>query len=263
MKTKLSFREYVSVASMLFGMFFGAGNLIFPIALGQHAGSNVWLAFRGSVHHRRRYAPAGCGRSGHQPFHRPVRPVQQGGTPLWDVLYLPVVPDHRPLLRHPPLCHHLLHRRSGTDPAPERLDLALSAPVLCPVLCRRPVLLPPSGENFDLDRQSPQPRLPALPGHPGHRGPAPSRRSHRSGGTVGRLCLSALLHRFSGGLQHHGRPGQPGLWHRGRPGHQGLGRGRPWRGGQQHRPFRYLQLPVHGRHLPGCHHRRRPEPRPI
>ena len=41
MKTKLSFREYVSVASMLFGMFFGAGNLIFPIALGQHAGSNV------------------------------------------------------------------------------------------------------------------------------------------------------------------------------------------------------------------------------
>ena len=47
MKTKLSFREYVSVASMLFGMFFGAGNLIFPIALGQHAGSNVWLAFVG------------------------------------------------------------------------------------------------------------------------------------------------------------------------------------------------------------------------
>ena len=47
MKTKLSFREYVSVASMLFGMFFGAGNLIFPVALGQHAGSNVWLAFVG------------------------------------------------------------------------------------------------------------------------------------------------------------------------------------------------------------------------
>lgn len=47
MKTKLSFREYISVASMLFGMFFGAGNLIFPIALGQHAGSNVWLAFAG------------------------------------------------------------------------------------------------------------------------------------------------------------------------------------------------------------------------
>ncbi len=29
MKQKLSFKEYIYVASMLFGMFFGAGNLIF------------------------------------------------------------------------------------------------------------------------------------------------------------------------------------------------------------------------------------------
>ena len=28
MKQKLSFKEYIYVASMLFGMFFGAGNLI-------------------------------------------------------------------------------------------------------------------------------------------------------------------------------------------------------------------------------------------
>ena len=44
MKSKLSFKEYVYVASMLFGMFFGAGNLIFPVFMGQHAGSNVWSA---------------------------------------------------------------------------------------------------------------------------------------------------------------------------------------------------------------------------
>lgn len=44
MKSKLSFKEYVYVASMLFGMFFGAGNLIFPVFMGQHAGSNVWIA---------------------------------------------------------------------------------------------------------------------------------------------------------------------------------------------------------------------------
>ena len=31
MKQKLSFKEYIYVASMLFGMFFGAGNLIFPV----------------------------------------------------------------------------------------------------------------------------------------------------------------------------------------------------------------------------------------
>ena len=29
---------------MLFGLFFGAGNLIFPIHLGQTRGENVWLA---------------------------------------------------------------------------------------------------------------------------------------------------------------------------------------------------------------------------
>ncbi len=29
---------------MLFGLFFGAGNLIFPIHLGQAAGSNVFIA---------------------------------------------------------------------------------------------------------------------------------------------------------------------------------------------------------------------------
>ncbi len=47
MKKKLSRREYVSIASMLFGMFFGAGNLIFPVHMGQMAGSNAALAVLG------------------------------------------------------------------------------------------------------------------------------------------------------------------------------------------------------------------------
>lgn len=38
MKKRLSAREYVLVASMLFGLFFGAGNLIFPVYMGQMAG---------------------------------------------------------------------------------------------------------------------------------------------------------------------------------------------------------------------------------
>ncbi len=41
MKGKLTRKEYVSIASMLFGLFFGAGNLIFPVHMGQMAGSNV------------------------------------------------------------------------------------------------------------------------------------------------------------------------------------------------------------------------------
>lgn len=47
MNKKLTVREYIYVASMLFGMFFGAGNLIFPVSMGQQAGSNVWLASLG------------------------------------------------------------------------------------------------------------------------------------------------------------------------------------------------------------------------
>ena len=47
MKRKLSAKEYTYVASMLFGLFFGAGNLIFPVHLGQMAGSNVWQAILG------------------------------------------------------------------------------------------------------------------------------------------------------------------------------------------------------------------------
>ena len=46
-KTRLSMRETIVVASTLFGMFFGAGNLIFPVHLGQMAGSNSWLAIIG------------------------------------------------------------------------------------------------------------------------------------------------------------------------------------------------------------------------
>ncbi|EFB77376.1 branched-chain amino acid transport system II carrier protein [Subdoligranulum variabile] len=41
---KLTFRQLLTVASMLFGMFFGAGNLIFPASMGQLAGRNLWLA---------------------------------------------------------------------------------------------------------------------------------------------------------------------------------------------------------------------------
>ncbi|MDN2452184.1 branched-chain amino acid transport system II carrier protein [Lactobacillus sp. UCMA15818] len=37
---KLSNKQYIILASLLFGMFFGAGNLIFPIHLGQMAGQN-------------------------------------------------------------------------------------------------------------------------------------------------------------------------------------------------------------------------------
>lgn len=44
MEKKLVFRDYMYIGSMLFGLFFGAGNLIFPVHLGQMAGSNIFIA---------------------------------------------------------------------------------------------------------------------------------------------------------------------------------------------------------------------------
>lgn len=47
MEKKLNFKDYLYLGSMLFGLFFGAGNLIFPIHLGQLAGHQVWPATLG------------------------------------------------------------------------------------------------------------------------------------------------------------------------------------------------------------------------
>lgn len=41
MNEKLSISSYLFVGSMLFGMFFGAGNLIFPVHMGQEAGAQL------------------------------------------------------------------------------------------------------------------------------------------------------------------------------------------------------------------------------
>ncbi len=47
MTKKLNFRQSLVIASMLFGLFFGAGNLIFPVSTGQLAGADVWQASAG------------------------------------------------------------------------------------------------------------------------------------------------------------------------------------------------------------------------
>ncbi|WP_163182464.1 branched-chain amino acid transport system II carrier protein [Neobacillus sedimentimangrovi] len=47
MDNKLSFSKYFVVGVMLFALFFGAGNLIFPATLGQQSGTKVWEAVTG------------------------------------------------------------------------------------------------------------------------------------------------------------------------------------------------------------------------
>ncbi|QKY70761.1 branched-chain amino acid transport system II carrier protein [Lentibacillus sp. CBA3610] len=47
MKGKLSFTSYAAIGTMLFALFFGAGNLIFPAQLGQNAGTSLMPAIAG------------------------------------------------------------------------------------------------------------------------------------------------------------------------------------------------------------------------
>ncbi|MGX7358338.1 branched-chain amino acid transport system II carrier protein [Dolosigranulum pigrum] len=49
MEQKLSTKHYITIGVMLFGMFFGAGNLIFPIFMGQNAGVNFSQATLGFI----------------------------------------------------------------------------------------------------------------------------------------------------------------------------------------------------------------------
>src|SRR5574344_2194695 len=44
---KLKRKDFIHVSIMLFGLFFGAGNLIFPPRLGNQSGENLWIAFLG------------------------------------------------------------------------------------------------------------------------------------------------------------------------------------------------------------------------
>ncbi|MDT2248479.1 branched-chain amino acid transport system II carrier protein [Paenibacillus larvae] len=45
----LSRKETLSIGLMLFALFFGSGNLIFPPLLGQSSGTNVWIAVSGFI----------------------------------------------------------------------------------------------------------------------------------------------------------------------------------------------------------------------
>lgn len=49
MQKRLNLKQRILVAGTLFGMFFGAGNLIFPVHLGQLAGKNVFPAMIGFI----------------------------------------------------------------------------------------------------------------------------------------------------------------------------------------------------------------------
>ena len=250
MKKKLSFREYVTVASMLFGMFFGAGNLIFPVSHGPAGGqpgvdhdpglsaSPAWACPCWAWRPWASAKATAC-------LTCPAKPGRPYGMFFTCALYLTIGPFFAI-----PRCATTSYTVGLEQILPEghaKLFLLLFSVAFFAVtlfFSLRP------GKILDLDRQSPEPLLPALPGHPGDRcsGLAPARPSPLSE-PMGQLRHPALLDGLPGGLQHHGRPGQSGLWHHRGAGHPGPGGEGTEGRGRQHRSLRHFQLPAHGRHL--------------
>lgn len=104
MKEKLTHAESLTISSMLFGLFFGAGNLIFPAYLGEASEANLWISLLG-FDHRGGPAPFGYRLIRDDQVRRAFRPQWPGQPQVQLLLYLPFVLDHRALLRHSPLLH--------------------------------------------------------------------------------------------------------------------------------------------------------------
>ena len=149
MTKKLTFRETIFVASMLFGMFFGAGNLIFPVSMGQMAGSHIWQAAAGFL-------------------------ITGVGLPLLGVAALGIsretgllglgsrvgsaLPDDRAIFCHTQMRQCLLYCGDGRHTCGGG-ELPFSGSVFLYFLCSGPVFCPQAGADHDMDRESAEPSL--------------------------------------------------------------------------------------------------------
>ena len=48
-QSKLSWKQLLGLGTLLFGLFFGAGNVIFPVKMGQDAGARFFAASIGFI----------------------------------------------------------------------------------------------------------------------------------------------------------------------------------------------------------------------
>ena len=108
MKTKLSFRELLAVGSMLFGLFFGAGNLIFPASMGQLAGSQVLAASAGLLVTGVGLPLLGVAALGISRCDGLAALTRRVGDRYSLFFYLSALPDHRALFCHPAVRHRPL-----------------------------------------------------------------------------------------------------------------------------------------------------------
>ena len=254
MKKKLTVQEYIVVASMLFGLFFGAGNLIFPVHMGQMAGSQLVPATLGflitgvglpllSV------AALGISKSeGLFDLSRKVsRPYAYFFTCL---LYLTIGPFFAI-----PRCATTAFTVGIEQAVPQAAEqlrlwlLVFSAVFFAAALLfslfpgkiltwvgkiLNPFFLLFLGILIIVALVKPSAAI--------------------SGGC---LCLSGVLHGLSGGLQYNGRTGRSCLRHHRGAGHPGAGRDGRGRSRIEYGQGGRVQQPSDGAHLSCCNRRRR------
>lgn len=118
MKERLNFRQLIAVASMLFGLFFGAGNLIFPVHMGQLAGANSYIAALGFIVTAVGLPLIGVAAFGISRSDDLLRHEQPRREGVRRILYLRAVSDDRPAFCDPPLRRDELYHRRGADAHP-------------------------------------------------------------------------------------------------------------------------------------------------
>ena len=173
---KLTRRQRILVATTLFGMFFGAGNLIFPVHLGQMAGSNVIPAIIGFIITAVGipiFGVAAIGVTHSDGLQTLSGKVGRGyGIFFTCLLYLTIGP-----LFHPQMRDCLVHDRRFPDALGSGTTAGAAAVLSC-LLRIRAVLLAASGQNHGLDWQDHQSCLSVVPGRARDRRTAESRRIH-------------------------------------------------------------------------------------
>ena len=163
MKERLDMKDTLYISVMLFGLFFGAGNLIFPVYLGYMAGSGVWSAAAGFLVTGVGLPLLGVAALGVSRSSGLLELSGQRAISEWLLLHLRALSNDRAALRHPALRDRFVHRRSG--PAARRGRGHASARALFALLLRRgPRLLHQSGKNPHMGRQGADAGIPRIPG---------------------------------------------------------------------------------------------------
>ena len=166
---KLSLKETLFVASMLFGMFFGAGNLIFPASMGQLSGSHLWTASIGFLITGvglPLLGVAALGISRKEGLLELSAGVgRKYGLFFTLALYLTIGPFFAI-----PRCATVSYTVGIQRILPEA-DQTLVLAVFFPGIFRGgPVLFPAARTDPDLDREDPEPSVPVPAGHSGDPG---------------------------------------------------------------------------------------------